>query len=125
MTDEQTFRMLLALGFASVFPFALYRRLTAGATREPLDRSQEGLFMLATLRPAGVVLWGGLLAYLLNPAWMTWSSMPLPGWLRLTGTALFAGGAALLVWALRSLGLGVPGSPVPWSPRGRCATLVA
>jgi protein-S-isoprenylcysteine O-methyltransferase Ste14 len=104
MPDEHTFRTLLAVGFATVFPFALYRRLKSQATREPLDRSQEGLFMLATLRPAGIACWGGLVAYLLNPAWMAWSSMPLPDWLRLTGVALFVASAALLVWTLRSLG---------------------
>jgi protein-S-isoprenylcysteine O-methyltransferase Ste14 len=104
MTDEHTFRNLLALGFAGVFPFALYHRLKSQATGEALDRSQEGLFMLATLRPAGVACWGGLFAYLLKPAWMAWSSMPLPEWARLTGIGLFVGGAALLVWTLRSLG---------------------
>jgi protein-S-isoprenylcysteine O-methyltransferase Ste14 len=104
MTDEHTFRNVLALGFAAVFPFALYRRLKSQATGEALDRSQEGLFMLATLRPAGAACWGGLVAYLLNPAWMTWSSMPLPEWARLTGIGLFVAGAALLVWTLRSLG---------------------
>jgi protein-S-isoprenylcysteine O-methyltransferase Ste14 len=104
MTDEHTFRNLLALGFAAVFPLALYRRLKSQASGEPLDRSQEGLFMLATLRPAGLACWGGLIAYLLKPAWMAWSSLPLPAWARLTGIALFVAGAALLVWTLRSLG---------------------
>ena len=104
MTDEHTFRNVLALGFAVVFPFALYRRLKSQATGEPLDRSQEGLFMLATLRPAGFACWGGLFAYLLKPAWMAWSSMPLPDWVRLAGIGLFVASAALLVWTLRSLG---------------------
>src|SRR5918994_6348654 len=104
MTDEHTFRNVLALGFAVVFPFALYRRLKSQATGEPLDRSQEGLFMLATLRPAGFACWGGLFAYLLKPAWMAWSSMPLPDWVLLAGIGLFLAGAALLVWTLRSLG---------------------
>jgi protein-S-isoprenylcysteine O-methyltransferase Ste14 len=60
--------------------------------------------MLATLRPVGIACWGGLGAYLLNPAWMAWSSMPLPEWLRMAGMGLFVVGAALLVWTLRSLG---------------------
>jgi len=104
MTDEHTFRNLLALGFAAVFPFALYRRLKSQATGEPLDRSREGLFMLATLRPLGFACWGGTAAYLVNPRWMAWSSMALPEWARLTGLPLFVAGALLLVWTLRSLG---------------------
>ena len=42
MHDESTYRTLLALGFAAVFPFMLYHRIRSQATGEPLDRSQEG-----------------------------------------------------------------------------------
>ncbi|HUF25038.1 MAG TPA: isoprenylcysteine carboxylmethyltransferase family protein, partial [Vicinamibacterales bacterium] len=57
-----------------------------------------------TLRPAGALFWFGLIAWMLNPAWMAWSAMPLPGWTRWTGAVLAAAGAALLVWTFRSLG---------------------
>jgi hypothetical protein len=53
---------------------------------------------------SGGVYWAGILAYMTNPAWMAWSSMPLPGWLRWAGAALALLGAGLLVWTFRTLG---------------------
>jgi len=72
--------------------------------RETLDRRQEGLFLLATLRPVGIVLMLGLVAYLIKPASMTWSSLPVPTWLRWTGVGICAMADGLLIWAFRHLG---------------------
>jgi len=87
-----------------VFVVTLYHRLQSGKTREPLDRRQEGLFILATLRPAGFLFWGGMFAYMINPAWMAWSSMSVPASLRWTGVGVSVAATALLAWTLRSLG---------------------
>jgi protein-S-isoprenylcysteine O-methyltransferase Ste14 len=46
----------------------------------------------------------GLIAYMISPSWMAWSSMPLPRWLRWTGVGIGACAGGLLVWTLRSLG---------------------
>ena len=101
---DQTFSTVLLIGFLVVLPIAAYYRLKSQATGEKLDRWQEGLFMLATLRPAGLALWLGLIAYLINPSWMAWSSVPLPTWLRWTGVGIFALAGGLLFWTFRSLG---------------------
>lgn len=104
MLDEGTYRVILAAGFLIVFPFMLYQRVKSQATREHLDRSQEGLLILATLRPVGLTCLLALITYLVNPAWMAWSAMPVPAWARLTGVAVWAIASALLAWTLRSLG---------------------
>ncbi len=104
MTDEDPYRIVLAVGIAGVFPVLLYHRIRSQATREPLDRRQEGPFMLATLRPAGLACWVGLITYLVSPARMAWSSMPLPEWARLIGIGPLVAGCVLSVWTLRSLG---------------------
>jgi hypothetical protein len=39
-----------------VLPIGIYYRVKSQATREKLDRRQEGLFILATLRPLGLAL---------------------------------------------------------------------
>src|SRR5437879_6335690 len=104
MNQEATFRAFLAVGFFTVLVLTLYHRLRSWASKEALDRRQEGLFILATLRPAGLLLWLGVITYLVNPAWMAWSSVPLPAWLRWTGLGLFAIGVGLLTWTLRGLG---------------------
>lgn len=104
MNQESVFRAALAVGFLAVLAIALPHRLKSWASKERLDRRQEGLFILVTLRPVGLALWLGVIAYLINPAWMAWSSVPLPTWLRWTGVPVFALAVGLLAWTLRSLG---------------------
>jgi protein-S-isoprenylcysteine O-methyltransferase Ste14 len=104
MNQETMFRAVLGAGFLGVLAITLYHRLKSWASKEKLDRRQEGFFILATLRPVGLLLWLGVIAYLMNPAWMAWSSVPLPAWLRWTGGAVYALGVGLLTWTLRGLG---------------------
>ena len=45
-----------------------------------------------------------LLAYLIRPNSMSWSSLPLTTWLRWTGVPIGIAAVCLLFWTLRSLG---------------------
>ena len=103
MNQDHTFRIVLIVAFLAVLPIALSYRLKSRTT-EKLDRRQEGLFILSTLRPAGLAFWLGLIAYIVNPSWMAWSSMPLPAWLRWTGVGVWSVAGGLLFWTLRHLG---------------------
>jgi protein-S-isoprenylcysteine O-methyltransferase Ste14 len=94
----------MIVGFALFFPIAIYFRVRAHATGEPLDRRQEGLFLLLTLRPAGFLFMFTLLMYAINPARLAWSSMPLPAWLRWIGVAMFFAAAGSFLWTLMTLG---------------------
>jgi protein-S-isoprenylcysteine O-methyltransferase Ste14 len=104
MDHDQTFRIVLVVGFFLLFPIAVSYRIKSQSTREPLDRWQEGRFILFTLRPIGLASMAGLITYLVNPMLMSWSSVPLPPWLRWTGVAIGAIGGILVVWAFHSLG---------------------
>ncbi len=104
MNHDQTFRAVLIVVFLVVLPIGIYHRLKSQATREKLDRRQEGLFMLATLRPLGMAFWLGLIAWMVDPGWMAWSSVSLPAWLRWTGVGVIATACGLLVWTFRCLG---------------------
>jgi protein-S-isoprenylcysteine O-methyltransferase Ste14 len=104
MNHDQPFRIVLTVIALAVFPVAAYHRLQSQATREKLDRRQEGIFILATLRPVGLLLFLGVVAYLVNPASMVWSSTPLPAWLRWIGAGICATSGALLLWTFRRLG---------------------
>ena len=104
MADDQTFRLILALGLAVVLPFGIYHRIRSQATREKLDRRQEGLVILLTLRPIGLAAMVGLVTFVVNPEWMTWSSVPLPAWFRWVGVGVGLVGGVMLVWTFRSLG---------------------
>src|SRR6185503_5218198 len=103
MSDEQLFRLILLTEFVLFMPIGIHHRLKA-RTGEKLDRRQEGLFILVTLRLTGVAGMAGLIAYLINPASMAWASVPLPVWLRWTGVGLAAIALLLLVWMFRTLG---------------------
>ena len=96
--------MILALGMAAFLPVAVYHRVRSQASGEMLDRRQEGLCILLTLRPCGLAAMGGLVAFVLNPAWMSWASLPLPAALRWAGVAVGLPTVALGVWTFRSLG---------------------
>jgi protein-S-isoprenylcysteine O-methyltransferase Ste14 len=88
----------------SVFPIGAYYRIKSQETRERLDRRQEGLFILATLRPVAAACWIGTFAWIISPRWMAWSALPLPAWLRWAGVVVLISAAGLLLWTFRSLG---------------------
>ncbi|HEY7089156.1 MAG TPA: isoprenylcysteine carboxylmethyltransferase family protein [Tepidisphaeraceae bacterium] len=94
----------MTTGAVIVIPLALYYRFRSHVKGEWLDRRQEGWFILATLRPIGLAGMLGVLVYLINPAWMARSSMPVPLWLRWCGACVGAIGGSLLIWAFHTLG---------------------
>jgi protein-S-isoprenylcysteine O-methyltransferase Ste14 len=104
MTDENTFRMILIAGAAILLPIGLYHRVKSQATGEKLDRRQEGLFILLTLRPLGFVAAIVILMYLVAPARVTWAAMTLPASLRWIGVGIAAAGSLLFIWTFRTLG---------------------
>jgi protein-S-isoprenylcysteine O-methyltransferase Ste14 len=104
VNDEGALRAAFLVIMLVVFPVGMYHRVRSQATGESLDRRQEGLFMLATLRPLGAILAIALGAYLVDRDSMAWSSVAFPLWLRWTGVALCAIGGALLLWSFQRLG---------------------
>jgi protein-S-isoprenylcysteine O-methyltransferase Ste14 len=104
MPHEETFRALLIFSFALFLPIGVYHRVRA-ASSERLSRREEGLFVMIALRLSALVAGTALLAYMINPRWMAWSSVPLPNWLRWVGAALgVLVVPPLLFWVFHSLG---------------------
>lgn len=104
MDHDFALRAVAIVVLLLLFPFGIYHRLRSQSTGETLDRRQEGLFILATLRPLGAVYWLSVFAWMMNPRWMEWSSVSLPVSLRWAGVIALLTGAALLVWTFRTLG---------------------
>ena len=101
---ETALRGVLTGVLLVLVPIGMYHRVKSQSTGEALDRRQEGIFILTTLRPLGAAFWLGTFAWMINPRWMAWSSMSLPMWMRRIGIVFLFAGAALLVWTFRSLG---------------------
>ncbi len=104
MADEQIFRLILIAGFAIIMPAGIYHRVKSQANGESLDRRQEGLFVLATLRPLGIASMLGLITYMINPAWMAWSAVSLAAWVRWLGVGVGVVAGSLLIWTMHTLG---------------------
>lgn len=104
MGSDQPFRLALLAIVALGFPIAVFHRLRSHAPREPLDRRQEGWFILLTLRPLGLATWATVIAFLIDPSYMAWSSVPLPAWARWSGVAISATAGGLTTWTLVRLG---------------------
>src|SRR5258705_227331 len=98
MNQDDLFRWLMIAGLVITLAIALPYRVKSQATREPLDRRQEGLFILATLRPVGAVLWLGAFAYMIKPTWLGWSSGAVPVSVRWTRAG---GGQRVRAWWAR------------------------
>jgi len=102
--SDATFRIVLIIGAVLIFPAGLYYRLKSQASGERLDRRQEGLAILLTLRPIGLASALGLIVFIVNPSAMAWSSLPLPNWLRWAGVGAGIAGGGLLLWTFHTLG---------------------
>lgn len=82
---------------------AYYTRKYTSAGQAPQQQIEENavqkLFSLLAI-PALI----GLLAYVIQPGWMAWASLPMPVWLRWAGVVIALIGFALLQWAHNALG---------------------
>ena len=104
LDHDATFRLILVLGFALVFPFGLYYRIRSQATGERLDRRQEGWFILLTLRPVALIAMAGVVTLVIDPSWMAWSRVELAPGLRWAGVGFGGAAGLLLIWVFHSLG---------------------
>ena len=102
--EDRIFRTALLIITGCLFPILLYYRIRSQATGEPLERRQEGLFILITLRVVALFAYGSIIAFLVDPAYMTWASVRLPIGLRWAGVMLCGTSGVLWIWTFHSLG---------------------
>lgn len=97
-------RWIALAAFAGSVGISVYYRRRARREGETIPRRREAAPLLVGRALAALPLFGAVLTYLLNPAWMAWASLPLPGWLRAVGavTGLLTVPAAY--WVFSSLG---------------------
>ena len=79
MNLDATFRPYVIAGFVLVILIALPFRLKSHATGEKLDHTQEGMAMMIVLRLGGLAVWGGVIAFMIDPG-KCFTPMEARGW---------------------------------------------
>lgn len=102
MHADVSFRIALGFILGSLFAIRLFYQLQSGRDRSV--KEFEGPVNVAVRAIGGLLGMSLLIAYLVNPSWMKWSSMHLPSPVRWVGAPLGILGLALLLWVHRSLG---------------------
>src|SRR5512143_926504 len=108
MNTENIFRILAAIIFLTgISASAYFRRKADVQSGEKVSLKEEGKLMFVLLRLGGLLFWLGAFAYLINPAWMSWSKAGLPEWLRWLGVSIGIICDILLFWLFRNIGTGI------------------
>lgn len=104
METETIFRILLpVLILTFVFHRGYYANKHKETTESTVKKRTEGL----ASNIAGLIGFVGLvstLAYIIQPTWTSWASLPFPLWLRWSGLGFALAGFALLQWSQNTLG---------------------
>lgn len=98
--------LILGILVCAVGTSAYFRR-RARIEGGTIARREEGATFVALRALVALPLFGGILAYVLNPRWMAWSAILLPEWLRVVGVALGVATVPCVYWVLTSLGKNV------------------
>ncbi len=107
MNTESSFRFIgMALALAG-FAISVYHRRQADQSGENISDQEEGSAILGLRKVFGLSMWLSMLVYFINPAWMAWSQVGLPLWVRWLGVALMALCLPLFYWIFSSLGKNV------------------
>jgi protein-S-isoprenylcysteine O-methyltransferase Ste14 len=106
--NENIFRILAALILFTGMGISSYFRLKADReSGEKISRKVDGTPMMTVIKLGGLVLWLSPLVYLLNPAWMAWSNIGLPEWVRWLGVGLGVLSTMGIYWLFSSIGSGI------------------
>ncbi len=104
MANEQLFRWFFIIVFVGTLSISSYFRRKARQSGAAIPRAREGKLVLLSRLLFAAPLYLPIFAYMLNPAWMAWSAISLPTWLRWLGAAVGLGMLPLSYWVMSSIG---------------------
>lgn len=110
MTQDLIFRGVAAALMAVGLGISITFRRRAETEDDTISPQEEGPIILNLRRVFGLALWLSAGAYLVNPRWMAWASLPLPSWLRWLGAGIMALCIPLIYWLFSNLGTNVTGT---------------
>jgi protein-S-isoprenylcysteine O-methyltransferase Ste14 len=106
--NENIFRILAGVILITGMGISTYFRLKADKeTGEKISRKVDGSAMMNFIKIGGLILWLSPFVYLINPAWMAWSRIGLPEWVRWLGVGLGLIGVSGVYWLFSSIGSGI------------------
>ncbi len=106
--NENIFRILAALILFSGTGISIYFRSKADRdSGRSISRNADGNLMMTVIRLVGLVLWLSPLVYLAHPAWMGWSKIGLPDWVRWLGVGIGILCVLGIYWLFISIGSGI------------------
>ena len=106
--NENIFRILAAIIlFTGIGISSYFRRKADRESGESISRKVDGTPMMTVIRIGGLILWLTPLVYLINPAWMAWSKIGLPEWVRWLGLGLGILCVFGIYWLFSSIGTGI------------------
>ncbi|MBK9926765.1 MAG: isoprenylcysteine carboxylmethyltransferase family protein [Anaerolineales bacterium] len=106
--NENIFRILAALILFTGMGISIYFRTKADReSGEKLSRKADGTIMMTIIRIGGLILWLSPFVYLINPAWMAWSKLGLPDWVRWLGVGIGIVNTFGIYWLFSSIGTGI------------------
>ena len=106
--NENIFRILAAvILFTGIGISSYFRRKADRDSGETISRKVDGTPMMTLIRIGGLILWLSPLVYLINPAWMAWSKIGLPDWVRWLGVVLGILCVFGIYWLFSSIGSGI------------------
>jgi protein-S-isoprenylcysteine O-methyltransferase Ste14 len=104
MQNETIFRIILpVLIVAFIAHRGYYTKKAARPQSATLKKREEG-FVTKLAGILSLIGFVALIAYVINPQWLAWASLPLPLWLRWLGVGIALTGFAVLQWAQVTLG---------------------
>lgn len=106
--NENIFRILVAvILFTAVGISSYFRRKADKESGEKISRNVDGTAFATVVKIGGLILWLSPLVYLINPAWMVWSKIGLPEWVRWLGVGVGVLCTLGVYWLFSSIGTGI------------------
>ena len=106
--NEDIFRILAgAILITGMGISVYYRRKADKDSGEIIPRKADGSAMMTLIKVGGLILWLSPFVYLINPNWMAWSRIGLPGSVRWIGVAIGILCVIGIYWLFSSIGSGI------------------
>ena len=104
MQTEYIFRLILPILIVTFITHrGYYTKKAARPENDTLKKREEG-FITKLAEVFSLIGFVAMIAYVINPQWLSWASLSFPLWLRWLGICIALIGFALLQWAQVTLG---------------------